>query len=220
MGIALGGIGVISLRVPFTVSHLFPLLDLPSILLAAFIVAVFALIGMFFKTFLYIHTHLPQLILQILPRHLSALFSPSLHFASISHVSARLRMWIQTITTTIAGPITAIVCSTKRAHGSMALRTVMGSVTETLQRPLRHLSFFILPTRLPSRSAHPDTSSAASPCSPSPSLPLSKWQSLRFRSQTLLMLMHNHPSRSLGATLPPVGHGLLGLLESGGSAWR
>ncbi|KAF8493624.1 hypothetical protein JB92DRAFT_2796802 [Gautieria morchelliformis] len=48
MGIALGGIGVISLRVPFTVSHsLWRLLDLPSILLAAFILAVFALIAYF-----------------------------------------------------------------------------------------------------------------------------------------------------------------------------
>lgn len=50
MGIALGGIGVISLRAPFTMSNSFlHLLDLPSILLATFIVAVFGLIGQSFQ---------------------------------------------------------------------------------------------------------------------------------------------------------------------------
>ncbi|KAF8591007.1 hypothetical protein K439DRAFT_1381475, partial [Ramaria rubella] len=48
MGIALGGIGVVSLRVPFTLSYSFlRLLDLPSILLATFLAAVFVLIAYF-----------------------------------------------------------------------------------------------------------------------------------------------------------------------------
>ena len=59
MGIALGGIGVISLRVPFTLSYSFlHLLDLPSILLATFIAALFVFVGKFFIVSLCIYTDL------------------------------------------------------------------------------------------------------------------------------------------------------------------
>jgi hypothetical protein len=46
MGIALGGIGVVSLRIPLVWSNsIFHVLDLPSILIATFLVAIFGLIG-------------------------------------------------------------------------------------------------------------------------------------------------------------------------------
>ncbi|KAF8530424.1 hypothetical protein BU17DRAFT_79200 [Hysterangium stoloniferum] len=48
MGIALGGIGVVSLRIPLAWSKsIFHVLDLPSILLATFLVAIFGLIAYF-----------------------------------------------------------------------------------------------------------------------------------------------------------------------------
>lgn len=121
MGIALGGIGVISLRVPFTLSRSFlHVLDLPSILLATFIVAVFGLIGRFLPLFLSILSHLLQHISPTPLRHLFARFSPNLHFGSISHVLARLRKVIQMNTTTMVEPTPVHVYSTAKIHKSMA----------------------------------------------------------------------------------------------------